>query len=183
PQLAGGETHGIEMFTTPFTAAVGIGEHVATVVRRYDAAPAAHVARRTGVAEGMAVHHAHCVAGCERRFVGSRHVHGAAGGEAGGDLLRPDDAGGEIRARALPGNAVGEFLGAHEALLHEQCGQAGQPVLVVTVAKVLDGVLTLASVAGLVEVPLAEEPRGKGQRERAPLPLVMEYRLVALVLG
>src|SRR5690606_35046305 len=94
-----------------------------------------------------------------------------------------DDPGGDFRARALPGDTVGELLGAHETLLHQQGGQARQPVFVVAVAKIIDRMLALAGVAGLVEVPLPEEARGQGQRERAPLPLVVEYRLVGLVLG
>jgi hypothetical protein len=81
-----------------------------------------------------------------------------------------------------PEQTSGDLVPRDQAVVLQQLLETEEPVLVVGRGEILGGRHLLAREAALVDVPLAEEAGRQRDREGAPLPLVMEHRLVALDL-
>src|SRR4029453_7394475 len=80
--------------------------------------------------------------------------------------------------RGRGGPSRGQVPLGDQAPIVQQLPQTANPVLVVGGGQVLGRWHLFSREASLIDVPLAEEAGGQREREGAPLPLVVEHRLV-----
>ena len=159
---------------------MGVGIDEDAVVAIDDAALAARITRQPGVAGRIDVARDDLIAGLELRRHVVVHAGGPHGAEPARHVVRPEHT--QVPGRRRRRAQGPHFLRRDETLLHQQLLEAVEPVLVVRRGQVFGAGHQLARIAAHVDVPLAQEAGGHGERERLALPVVVEHGLVRLGL-
>src|SRR5579884_780058 len=160
-----------------------VGEDVSAVVFLDDAGATTHITRLACVAGWVPVAGANPVAGAKTRRSIGRHRRRRTASLDSGDLLSLEDTFAKRLVGQLRRFAGRQFLRRHQARLHKQFFQPGQPVFIISMPQIIRRVLAFTRMARHVAVPPPQRPDRSDQAEHALLPIGVEDGFLRLRLS